>query len=164
MAFPGRIEREHWIDQAKLLSAGVDTEHAKAVREGAVAPDDMPLSVEEASQLKSGLPKQIESVASEDKYQGRRPLGLTERRHGPADDLKRIKGIGPQNEGRLHALGIWHFDQIAGWSTDNVRWVGSYLAFPGRIDREQWVAQAKALAAGADTSKGVKRDRAKRKQ
>ena len=72
-------------------------------------------------------------------------------RDNRADDLKRIRGIGPQNEGRLHGLGIWHFDQIAGWTPENVRWVGSYLAFPGRIDRENWLDQAKALASGGDT-------------
>ena len=59
------------------------------------------------------------------------------------------RGIGPQNKGRLHGLGIWHFDQIAAWTPDNVRWVGSYLAFHGRIDREKWIDQAKALASGA---------------
>ena len=31
-----------------------------------------------------------------------------------------------------------------------IRWVGTYLAFPGRIDREKWVAQAGRLAAGQD--------------
>jgi ABC-type amino acid transport substrate-binding protein len=40
--------------------------------------------------------------------------------------------------------------QIAAWSEDNVKWVGSYLAFAGRIDREKWVAQARDLAAGRD--------------
>jgi predicted flap endonuclease-1-like 5' DNA nuclease len=151
MAFPGRIEREHWIDQAKLLCAGIDTEHAKSVRTGAVMPDDAPLSAEEASRLKSDLPEQIGSVVSEDKHEGRRPLGLSQPRGGSSDDLKRIKGIGPQNESRLHGLGIWHFDQIAAWSNDNIRWIGSYLAFPGRIDRERWVAQARILATGGAT-------------
>ena len=82
---------------------------------------------------------------------GHRPQGMMAPRGGKADDLKRIRGIGKQNEGRLHALGIWHFDQIAAWVADEVEWVGSYLAFPGRIDREQWVSQAKMLAAGQET-------------
>lgn len=82
---------------------------------------------------------------------GRRPRGLMGPRGGKADDLKRIRGIGKQNEGRLHALGIWHFDQIAAWVREEIDWVGSYLAFPGRIDREEWVAQAKVLATGAET-------------
>jgi predicted flap endonuclease-1-like 5' DNA nuclease len=90
-------------------------------------------------------------VAGEDVHDGERPAGLAAPRDGRKDDLKRIRGIGPQNESRLHGLGIWHFDQIAGWTADNVLWVGSYLAFPGRIEREDWVGQAKLLAAGSET-------------
>ncbi len=66
---------------------------------------------------------------------------------GQADDLKRLKGIGPQNEQKLNALGIYHWRQIAAWSPEEVRWVGAALAFPGRIEREAWVAQARALVA-----------------
>jgi predicted flap endonuclease-1-like 5' DNA nuclease len=82
---------------------------------------------------------------------GARPAGLLAPRDGKADDLKRIKGIGRQNEARLNALGVWHFDQIAGWTPDNVKWAGSFLAFVGRIEREDWVGQAKVLAAGGST-------------
>ena len=78
-------------------------------------------------------------------------MGLVSPRGGNADDLKLIRGIGKQNEARLHGLGVWHFDQIAQWTRDNVDWVGSYLAFPGRIDREDWVNQARQLAAGVTT-------------
>lgn len=83
--------------------------------------------------------------------EGAKPKGLKAPRDGKADDLKRIRGIGKQNEGRLHALGIWHFDQVAAWSADEALWVGTYLAFPGRIEREEWIKQAKVLAAGKDT-------------
>ena len=79
---------------------------------------------------------------------GTRPSGLTAPRGEKADDLQRIKGIGPTNEKRLRDLGVFHFDQIAGWTRDEIRWVGTYLSFPGRIDREQWVSQAANLAAG----------------
>ncbi|WP_343716535.1 hypothetical protein, partial [Inquilinus sp.] len=89
--------------------------------------------------------------AEEDGHPGAKPLGLAAPRGGKADDLKRIKGIGPQNEGRLHGLGIWHFDQIAAWTGANVDWVGSFLAFPGRIEREGWVSQASRLARGVET-------------
>ena len=34
------------------------------------------------------------------------------------------------------------------WTREEIRWVGTYLSFPGRIDREQWVKQAGVLAAG----------------
>jgi predicted flap endonuclease-1-like 5' DNA nuclease len=90
-------------------------------------------------------------IEGEEKYAGKRPPGLLGPRGGKADDLKHVKGIGPQNEGRLHGLGIWHFDQIAAWTRDQVLWVGSYLAFPGRIDRENWVEQARLLAQGIQT-------------
>lgn len=83
--------------------------------------------------------------------EGTKPKGLEGPRGGKADDLKRIRGIGKQNEGRLHALGIWHFDQVAAWNADEALWVGTYLAFPGRIEREEWIKQAKVLAAGKDT-------------
>lgn len=96
-------------------------------------------------------PAPMPKVEGEDLIAGKRPLGLMAPRGGQADDLKLIKGIGRQNEGRLHGLGIWHFDQIGGWTKENVDWVGSYLAFPGRIERESWVSQAKELAAGAET-------------
>jgi NADH-quinone oxidoreductase subunit E len=79
---------------------------------------------------------------------GARPTGLAAARADKADDLQRIKGIGPVNEQRVHELGIFHFDQIAAWTRPEIRWVGTYLSFPGRIDREQWVSQAGSLAAG----------------
>ena len=90
-------------------------------------------------------------VEGEHLHEGERPTGLVSARGGVPDDLKRIRGIGPQNEGRLHALGVWHFAQIAAWSPENVKWVGSYLAFPGRIDREAWIEQATHLAKGEET-------------
>ena len=79
---------------------------------------------------------------------GTRPPGLEAARDSKADNLQRVKGIGPVNERNLNALGVFHFDQIAGWSRDQIRWVGAYLSFPGRIDREQWVVQADNLARG----------------
>lgn len=68
-----------------------------------------------------------------------------------ADDLKRIKGIGPKNEAALNDLGIFTFEQIARWNPSNIDWVESRLEFPGRIEREEWIAQAKLLASGVET-------------
>ena len=64
------------------------------------------------------------------------------------DDLKLISGVGPKIEGILHDLGIWQFAQIAKWKKAEREWVDSYLRFKGRIDRDDWVRQAKALAKG----------------
>lgn len=67
---------------------------------------------------------------------------------GDEDDLKKIKGIGPVNEKALNELGIFKFSQIAAWTPSNVDWVEDFMSFPGRIEREDWIAQAKVLAEG----------------
>ncbi|MEL7429090.1 MAG: hypothetical protein AAFN43_03720 [Pseudomonadota bacterium] len=67
------------------------------------------------------------------------------------DDLKRIRGIGPQNEARLNAIGVYTFAEVAQWSADMQRDIGERLAFPGRIEREDWVSQAAKLAKGETT-------------
>ena len=83
---------------------------------------------------------------------GTRPEALTAARGGKADDLKQIKGIGPKMETLCNSLGFYHFDQIAGWSADEVAWVDQNLkGFKGRVTRDTWVAQAKTLAAGGET-------------
>lgn len=64
------------------------------------------------------------------------------------DDLKRIKGIGPQIETKLNAAGISRYEQIAKWTKKDVAEFGEKLSFAGRIEREDWVAQAKKLARG----------------
>jgi len=93
-----------------------------------------------AAEVSAGLDR----IAAADKV-GDRPESLPGPRDSGADNLRRIKGIGPQNEARLNFLGIYHIDQIAAWSPSEVRWMGAYLSFPGRIEREDWIGQAKAL-------------------
>ncbi|MGL4728969.1 MAG: hypothetical protein ACRCWO_09455 [Bosea sp. (in: a-proteobacteria)] len=115
------------------------------------APTPAPVPKAAPKPVKVEEPAPAPALADEGNHAGKRPAGLAAPRGGKADDLKWIKGIGKQNEGRLHGLGIWHFDQIAAWTRENVEWVGSYLAFPGRIDREEWLKQAKALASGKET-------------
>jgi predicted flap endonuclease-1-like 5' DNA nuclease len=62
------------------------------------------------------------------------------------DDLKLIVGIGPVLERMLHHLGIGTFRQIARWTERDVADFDAKLPeFPGRIVRDQWVTQARAL-------------------
>ncbi|MEM7470834.1 MAG: hypothetical protein AAF340_05725 [Pseudomonadota bacterium] len=92
--------------------------------------------------------------------EGTRPEALDGPRGGKADDLKQIKGVGPKMEKLCNSLGFYHFDQIAGWSPDEVAWVDANLeGFKGRVTRDTWVAQAKILAEGGTTefSKKVKK-------
>ncbi|QKC96353.1 NADH-ubiquinone dehydrogenase [Mesorhizobium sp. NZP2298] len=62
-------------------------------------------------------------------------------------NLKAISGIGPKLEKVLNGLGIWTYAQIAAWSPQEIAWVDDYLSFNGRIGRDDWTAQAAALAA-----------------
>jgi predicted flap endonuclease-1-like 5' DNA nuclease len=65
---------------------------------------------------------------------------------GEPDDLKLIVGVGPVLERMLHNLGITTFRQIARWSERDVAEFDARLPeFPGRIQRDQWVTQARAL-------------------
>lgn len=77
-----------------------------------------------------------------------RPAGIA--RPATVDDLKLISGVGPKIEGTLHELGIFTFAQVAGWKKAERDWVDSYLNFKGRIERDDWVKQAKALAKGGE--------------
>ncbi|MEM1076743.1 MAG: NADH-quinone oxidoreductase subunit NuoE [Pseudomonadota bacterium] len=74
------------------------------------------------------------------------PERLEAPRGGRADDLKRIKGVGPKLEAKLNEIGIYHFRQIAAWSSAHVAWADENLVgFKGRVSRDDWVKQAKSL-------------------
>jgi len=86
-----------------------------------------------------------------------RPILLEGPREGKADDLQRIKGVGAKLEEALNRLGVYHYDQIASWTPENLRFVEANLgAFKGRAQRDNWIEQARVLAQG-----GSERDAAK---
>ncbi len=81
-----------------------------------------------------------------------RPEALDAPRGGKADDLKLIKGVGPKLEQMLHDMGVYHFGQIAAWGDAEIAWADENLkGFKGRVSRDDWVEQAKKLAAGEQT-------------
>ncbi len=94
--------------------------------------------------LMNGTPARAETVTAAES--GKKPGGIKQARKGGADDLKSISGVGVKIEKLLNEQGIFHFDQIASWTDDHVAWVDDFLKFKGRIARENWIAQAKALA------------------
>jgi predicted flap endonuclease-1-like 5' DNA nuclease len=67
---------------------------------------------------------------------------------GKADDLKKIEGVGPALERKLNALGVTRYDQIASFTDEEVGRIDDALNYKGRVTRDDWVGQAKALAAG----------------
>ncbi|KOF22222.1 NADH dehydrogenase [Ensifer adhaerens] len=77
-----------------------------------------------------------------------RPAGIA--KPATVDDLKLISGVGPKIEDTLHELGIYTYAQVASWKKAEREWVDGYLNFKGRIERDDWVKQAKALAKGGE--------------
>jgi NADH-quinone oxidoreductase subunit E len=77
-----------------------------------------------------------------------RPAGIE--KPATPDDLKMISGVGPKIEGTLHEIGIFTFAQIASWKQHEREWVDGYLSFHGRIERDDWIKQADALARGGE--------------
>lgn len=131
-------------------------------------PVPAPTSVEpEIIEPKNIEPKAVEPEAVEPKTQEPAPVAadgkpefLSAARAEGADDLKQIKGVGPKLEALLNSMGVFHFDQIAGWRAEEVAWVDENLeGFRGRVSRDEWVAQSKVLAQGGTTefSKKVKK-------
>jgi predicted flap endonuclease-1-like 5' DNA nuclease len=82
---------------------------------------------------------------------GTKPPALDGPREGGADDLLRIRGIGPKMAEMLHGMGYYHFDQIGSWGDEEIAWVDNNLeGFKGRVSRDEWVPQARALSEGRD--------------
>lgn len=77
---------------------------------------------------------------------GTRPVALSGPRGGMADNLQTLEGIGPALEKLCHELGVFHFDQIAGWGAGEVAWMdGNLKGFKGRVTRDKWVRQARLI-------------------
>ncbi len=126
--------------EAPADATGADTREAQAVKTG------VPVS--------AGAPEVTEApeTVGEPAGEGTRPEALDAPRDGQADDLKKIKGVGPKLEQLCNRLGFYHFDQIAGWTADEVAWVDRNLeGFKGRVTRDNWVEQARLLASGEET-------------
>ena len=104
-----------------------------------------------SAQATSLMSNSEEEVPSSEDSEETQPVLLTEARGGKKDNLQLIKGVGKVLEGVLNETGIYHFDQIANLSSEEVAWLDNSMSFPGRIERENWVAQAKDLAAGVET-------------
>jgi predicted flap endonuclease-1-like 5' DNA nuclease len=73
---------------------------------------------------------------------------LTHAAFGSSDDLEQIVGVGPMLTELLHEVGVFYFWQVAEWTSEDVDYVdGKLLHFRGRIERDNWVGQARELAA-----------------
>jgi len=72
--------------------------------------------------------------------------GRLSKPQGQKDDLKLIKGVGKVLEGKLNDAGIYHFWQVAALDAAQVEELEKDMSFPGRITRDDWIAQARELS------------------
>jgi predicted flap endonuclease-1-like 5' DNA nuclease len=182
LAADGRIARENWIEQAQILMRGGDTTFSRAFDGGTSAGAAPPSAVGSkpgemvaeaaaggsgASTARPTLLGTLRSVRSQ-AYQNPEPgpeaahrVGSHNRvvRSGPPQDLKRIRGIGVLIERRLNAMQIATYEQIANWTAQDIERVSRMLDFKGRIERENWVEQARILASGGATEFSRRVDR-----
>lgn len=80
-----------------------------------------------------------------------KPLVLSSAKQRGKDNLKKIKGINSKIENDLNTLGIYHFEQIASWSSKNCDWIEEFLHLSGVAKNNQWIEQAKILNTGKNT-------------
>ncbi len=143
-AFDERVKR---AEEMKRIAAA---EAAKAAA-GAPAPAAAPAPVvaKPAPAPAKAPAKDKPDVFVDDGGPEKAPAKLKAARKGGPDDLKLIWGVGPKMEKLMHSMGFYHFDQVAGWSDENLRWVDRRLeGFKGRARRDDWIGQAKKLATG----------------
>ena len=118
--FPGRVKRDQWVAQAKIL-LGED------------------VKIDEKALKKA---EELERVAKKAEKIDFATIGVASATD--KDNLQELKGIGPFIEEKLNALGIYKFEQIAKMTSDIEDEVNIAIEFfPGRVKRDQWVKQAK---------------------
>ncbi|WP_375265048.1 50S ribosomal protein L21 [Planktotalea sp.] len=128
------------VGAGSVAGVAVAAVAAKAAPKKAAAPK------KEAPAKKAAAPKADVAPAAE--VAGVEPTNLLkEARGGQPDDLKKISGVGPKLEGVLHENGVFHFDQIAAWGPEEIAYMDDCLSFKGRIERDDWIAQATQFAA-----------------
>lgn len=109
----------------------------KVAPKKAPAKKSMPKAATTKSATKAAPKKAVSKSAG--------PIRL-KKAEGKADNLQEISGVGPKLEKTLNKLGFWHFSQIASWKKADVAIVDDELSFKGRIERDDWIKQAKVLA------------------
>ncbi|MBB3310775.1 NADH-quinone oxidoreductase subunit E [Rhizobium sp. BK196] len=143
---PSEAARPKSTDAETNASLKTPATSPKASAKNAKAAEVQPLSGTAASEP---APKAAPEVAAKPALTDKnRPAGI-EKPAAP-DDLKMISGVGPKIEATLNEIGIFTFSQIAGWKKAEREWVDGFLNFRGRIERDDWVKQAKALAKGGE--------------
>lgn len=132
--------------QNELVQRRLDRIEAKLVASNVSAAGRAPTTAE-LSQIESMVPRATPRQPAVQNL-------LVDAAHGPKDRLQKIDGIGPKIELSLNELGVYYFWQIAQWGPAEIEQVDASLeSFRGRIQRDDWVRQAKLLAAQTGAAK-----------
>ncbi len=118
-------------------SAGIDIGASEEVAPEAAADAEAPVAGETPAAAPAPAARKGDDVAVPQ---------LFDRPAGSPDNLKKLPGVGKVLEGKLNAVGITRLDQIAGLTSDDIARLDDALNLKGRVDRDDWVAQAKTLA------------------
>jgi len=120
--FPGRVKRDQWVAQAKILLGEDAKLDEKALKQA----------------------EELERIAKKAEKIDFATLGVASA--SEKDDLKAIKGIGPFIEEKLNALGIFTFEQVSKMTPEIEEEVNVAIEFfPGRVKRDEWAKQAKTM-------------------
>jgi predicted flap endonuclease-1-like 5' DNA nuclease len=122
-------------------------EDQRAAVEPPATPPELHAALAEMKAAAARMPASGRARGREAKkgHPGVAPLLLSAPHGGVADDLARIRGLGPKSLEKLQTLGVFHYAQIAAWNLDNARWISAALGAPGRVERGKWIQQAQAL-------------------
>jgi predicted flap endonuclease-1-like 5' DNA nuclease len=157
-----RIEQEHWVEQAGMLASGgriaYPRDAARRLESDVETAEEGPGDPARAIDLSGLRSVRSDAFRGADASAEPREIGAAGR-IGPATDLKRIRGIGLLIEKKLHSLGISSYAHIANWTASDIDRISQSLDFKGRIERENWVEQARILAAGGQTEFSRRFDR-----
>lgn len=138
-------DKDEEIEHLKLEINALKALHAEAVHET----DDMTLKNKRNEQLLYEKDEALINIAQRKHLLDYNSFGISS--ESEKDDLKMISGIGPFIEERLHALDIFTFMQISKFTTQDISTINDAIEyFSGRIERDEWVAQAKELVRAED--------------
>lgn len=137
----GHRQKLTLIKVTDILASGADKSGVKA----AMGAGSVSAKAVEAAAPKKAAPKKAEAKADAPKAKAAPKAAKADT---GADDLKKLSGVGPALEKKLHEGGVTSFAQIAAWTEEDVAAMDEKLSFKGRIEREGWIEQAKELSKG----------------
>ena len=126
-------EEANWVSQKQNLEAEIERLKAakKPASKGSSKAEKAAKAEAAKGQLASAIGTKIKAATESEK-----------------DDLKKISGVGPFLETKLNNLGIYTFEQVGQFDTELMQIVNDAIEFfPGRVQRDDWVGQAKKFHA-----------------